>query len=75
MCEAMRELFQDERNKGISEGIGIGRAEEKIETSISFLHSIMVNLNFNVDQAMDALSIDEKDRDFYREKLAALIKN
>ena len=75
VCEAMRELFQDERNKGISEGIGIGRAEEKIETSISFLHSIMVNLNFNVDQAMDALSIDEKDRDFYREKLAALSKN
>ena len=75
VCEAMRELFQDERNKGISEGIGIGRAEEKIETSISFLHSIMVNLNFNVDQAMDALSIDEKDRDFYREKLASLSKN
>ena len=75
VCEAMRELFQDERNKGISEGIGIGRAEEKIETSISFLHSIIVNLNFNVDQAMDALSIDEKDRDFYREKLASLSKN
>ena len=75
VCEAMRELFLDERNKGISEGIGIGRAEEKIETSISFLHSIMVNLNFNVDQAMDALSIDEKDRDFYREKFASLSKN
>ena len=67
VCEAMRELFEDARNQG--------RAEEKIETSISNLHSIMVNLNFNADQAMDALSIDEKDRDFYREKLASLSKN
>ena len=75
VCEAMRELFQDERNKGISEGIGIGRAEEKIEISISFLHSIMVNLNVDVDRAMDISSIDEKDRDFYREKLASLSKN
>ena len=63
VCEAMRELFEDARN------------EVKIETSISNLHSIMVNLNFNADQAMDALSIDEKDRDFYREKLASLSKN
>ena len=75
VCEAMRELFEDATNKGITKGIGIGRAEEKIETSISNLHSIMVNLNFNADQAMDALSIDEKDRDFYREKLASLSKN
>ena len=83
VCEAMRELFEDATNKGITKGIGIGiekgkaegRAEEKIETTISYLHSIIVNLNFNVDQAMDALSIDEKDRDFYREKLAALSKN
>ena len=45
----MRELFEDATNKGITKGIGIGRAEEKIETSISNLHSIMVNLNFNAD--------------------------
>ena len=75
VCEAMRELFEDATNKGITKGIGIGRAEEKIETTISYLHSIIVNLNFNVVQAMDALSIDEKDRDFYREKLASLSKN
>ena len=75
VCEAMRELFEDARNQGITKGIGIGRAEEKIETTISYLHSIIVNLNFNVVQAMDALSIDEKDRDFYREKLASLSKN
>ena len=67
VCEAMRELFEDARNQG--------RAEEKIETSISFLHSIMVNLNVDVDRAMDISSIDEKDRDFYREKLASLSKN
>jgi len=71
VCEAMRELFQDERNKGRVEG----RAEEKIETNTINLRSIMVNLNLNADQAMDALSIDEKDRDFYREKLASLSKN
>lgn len=35
----------------------------------------MVNLNVDVERAMDILSIDEKDRDFYREKLAALSKN
>ena len=83
VCEAMRELFEDATNKGITKGIGIGiekgraegRAEEKIETSISFLHSIMVNLNVDVDRAMDISSIDEKDRDFYREKLASLSKN
>ena len=63
----MRELFEDATNKG--------RAEEKIETSISFLHSIMVNLNVDVDRAMDISSIDEKDRDFYRKKLASLSKN
>ena len=65
VCEAMRELF----------GRAEGRAEEKIETNTINLRSIMVNLNLNADQAMDALSIDEKDRDFYREKLAALSKN
>ena len=67
VCEAMRELFEDARNQG--------RAEEKIETSISNLHSIMIKFNLNADQAMDALSIDEKDRDFYRERLASLSKN
>ena len=71
VCEAMRELFQDERNKGRVEG----RAEEKIETNTINLRSIMVNLNLNADQAMDALSIDAKDRDFYRERLASLSKN
>ena len=83
VCEAMRELFEDATNKGITKGIGIGiekgraegRAEEKIETNTINLRSIMVNLNLNADQAMDALSIDEKDRDFYREKLASLSKN
>ena len=87
VCEAMRELFEDATNKGITKGIGIGiekgkaegraegRAEEKIETTISYLRSIMVNLNVDVERAMDILSIDEKDRDFYREKLAALSKN
>ena len=75
VCEAMRELFQDERNKGRVEGRAEGRAEEKIETNTINLRSIMVNLNLNADQAMDALSIDEKDRDFYREKLASLSKN
>ena len=71
VCEAMRELFEDATNKGRVEG----RAEEKIETNTINLRSIMVNLNLNADQAMDALSIDEKDRDFYREKLASLSKN
>ena len=79
VCEAMRELFEDATNKGITKGIGIGiekgRAEGKIETTISYLRSIMVNLNVDVKRAMDILSIDEKDRDFYREKLAALSKN
>ena len=75
VCEAMRELFQDERNKGRVKGRAEGRAEEKIETNTINLRSIMVNLNLNADQAMDALSIDEKDRDFYREKLASLSKN
>ena len=63
MSKAMQELFEDARN------------EVKIETNTINLRSIMVNLNLNADQAMDALSIDEKDRDFYREKLAALSKN
>ncbi len=63
MSKAMQELFEDARN------------EVKIETSISNLHSIMVNLNVDVDRAMDISSIDEKDRDFYREKLASLSKN
>ena len=35
----------------------------------------MIKFNLNADQAMDALSIDENDRDFYREKLASLSKN
>ena len=79
VCEAMRELFQDERNKGRAEG----RAE-KIDECITIgekraftasINSIMIKFNLNADQAMDALSIDEKDRDFYREKLASLSKN
>ena len=63
MSKAMQELFEDARN------------EVKIETSMSCFHSIIVNLNVDVDWAMDISSIDEKDRDFYREKLAALSKN
>ena len=39
------------------------------------INSIMIKFNLNADQAMDALSIDENDRDFYREKLASLSKN
>ena len=37
MSKAMQELFEDARN------------EVKIETSISNLHSIIVNLNVDVD--------------------------
>ena len=67
MSKAMQELFQNERNKG--------RTIEKIEITTAHLRSVMAKLNFDVDQAMDALSIDAKDRDFYRERLASLSKN
>ena len=53
MSKAMQELFEDARN------------ELKIETSMSCFHSIIVNLNVDVDWAMDILSIDEKNIDFY----------
>ena len=53
MSKAMQELFEDARN------------EAKIETSMSCFHSIIVNLNVDVDWAMDILSIDEKNIDFY----------
>ena len=67
VCEAMRELFEDARNKGIALG--------ETKAFMASINSIMIKFNLNADQAMDALSIDEKDRDFYREKLAALSKN
>lgn len=50
----MQELFQNERNKGRAEG----RTIEKIEITTAHLRSVMAKLNFDVDQAMDALSID-----------------
>ena len=67
VCEAMRELFEDATNKGIALG--------ETKAFMASINSIMIKFNLNADQAMDALSIDEKDRDFYREKLAYLSKN
>ena len=67
VCEAMRELFEDATNKGIALG--------ETKAFMASINSIMIKFNLNADQAMDALSIDEKDRDFYREKLASLSKN
>ena len=67
VCEAMRELFEDATNKGI--------ALVETKAFMASINSIMIKFNLNADQAMDALSIDEKDRDFYREKLASLSKN
>ena len=67
VCEAMRELFEDATNKGIALG--------ETKAFMASINSIMIKFNLNADQAMDALSIDEKDRDFYREKLASLSKS
>ena len=71
----MRELFQDERNKGRAEKIDECITIGKKRAFTASINSIMIKFNLNADQAMDALSIDEKDRDFYREKLASLSKN
>ena len=67
VCEAMRELFEEATNKVI--------ALVETKAFMASINSIMIKFNLNADQAMDALSIDEKDRDFYREKLASLSKN
>ena len=45
VCEAMRELFQNERNKGRAEG----RTIEKIDITTAHLRSVMAKLNFDVD--------------------------
>ena len=67
VCEAMRESFEDATNKGIALG--------ETKAFMASINSIMIKFNLNADQAMDALSIEKKDRDFYREKLASLSKN
>ena len=69
----MCNLSQGIRDRGIAEGMALGKAEginlgraEGIEsTHISVIKQMMKNLNLTAEQAMSAIGLSEKDRIYY----------
>lgn len=61
MCQAIREMLQDEREEGRAEG----RAEEHVRNQIDNIRKMMKNLKITAAQAMDILEIEADERDKY----------
>lgn len=61
MCKAMRDLKRDWKKEGRAEGIDLTLKEN--------ITNLMKNLNWSVDQAMDALSVTETKREILRKSI------
>lgn len=65
MCEAIREMVEEGRMEGLTEG----RAEEKersIEREAKMVKSLMTGLGVSAEKAMDTMSMEEADRENIR---------
>ena len=61
MCQALRDLMKDE----IDEEVATNRAEERTETVIENIKSLMKNMKWSAEQSMKALGIKKKDQARY----------
>ena len=61
MCQALRELMQDEIREEIKEE----RADEHTTTKLEDIKNVMKSLKVSAEQAMDTLCIPKKDRAVY----------
>ncbi len=69
MCQAIKEMLQDERAEGHAEGRAEGHAEGHAEEKVDSVRKMMKNLNLTVKQAMDVLEIPEEERSRYLENV------
>ena len=77
MCKAIDDLMSDARVEGIEEGKIEGKKEGRKEgrkegifqTTLKNLRSLMETTGFNIEQAMNALKVPEKDRAMYMSKI------
>lgn len=67
MWSAMKEFRDSGVQEGRREGIIEGKLEGQTEARLDSIKTIMRKLNQTVDEAMDTLDIEEKDRAKYRE--------
>ena len=65
MCKAMRDIMRESREQGIEQGIEQG-TEQTLQMNII---SLMKNMKWTVEQAMDALSVKNEQRERYRNLL------
>ena len=65
MCEA----WEEERRKGKAEGRTEGKAEGKTETLISSLKSLMETMNLGIEEAMNALRLNDEEKQMCRKAL------
>lgn len=65
MCKALNDWAKEERELGKEEGKVEGKAEGARQTLIENIKSIMNNLGFTMEQAMDVLNVREPERDEY----------
>ncbi len=64
--EGRQEGREEGRQEGREEGRQEGREEGKENTIIQNLNSLMQNLKLTIEQAMDAISIPDNKRAYYR---------
>lgn len=65
MCQAIKEMMEDERAEGRAEGHAEGHAEEKLDN----IRKMMKNLKLTAKQAMDVLEIPEEEQGRYLEMI------
>lgn len=66
---AMSKIFDEIREESLEEGLEKGRKEGAAEKLLYTLKELAKNLNITIEQAMDAASVPDEDRDFYRSRL------
>ena len=57
---------------GRNEGVALGRAEEKVNTTFKNVLSTMNKLHYSLKEAMEFLDVDESEYSIYEEKYEAL---
>lgn len=69
MCEAWEEERRKGKAEGRAEGRTEGKAEGKTETLISSLKSLMETMNLGIEEAMNALRLNDEEKQMCRKEL------
>ena len=65
MRDVLMEIVQEDVDKRVNEQVNITKAATERETLASSIKNVMSNLKLTLEQAMDALSIPQSQRDMY----------